>query len=274
MAPAAAPIELRPARFALVEVALPGRGVQPAGVILWDPREGAAALRLRRDFHHIATEEDLEVLVLLEATLEERLSTLGPERFFAWATADLSHSVRISDPEPTMLSRLDRDLMRLYRQHVPATVQRYETHLPVIGLQAAAGGWGAAMSPEALASHAEHWLEVPDDLSLDDQMFLAQVVGRSMEPLIPDGSLCVFRYQPAGSREGRRVLVENLSDYSNRYTVKVYRSARIFDDEGQVSARRVRLEPLNKAFPAWELDPDADDSQVRILGEFLRVLEP
>ncbi len=39
-------------------------------------------------------------------------------------------------------------------------------------------------------------------------MFVAEIAGHSMQPTIPDGSLCVFRYGVAGSREGRLVLVE------------------------------------------------------------------
>ena len=42
-------------------------------------------------------------------------------------------------------------------------------------------------------------------------MFVARIAGRSMEPRIPDGSLCVFRAGVTGSREGRLVLVEYLT---------------------------------------------------------------
>jgi phage repressor protein C with HTH and peptisase S24 domain len=43
-------------------------------------------------------------------------------------------------------------------------------------------------------------------------MFVAQVVGRSMEPLIPDGSLCIFRHGVRGSRQGKRLLIEKFSE--------------------------------------------------------------
>ena len=38
-------------------------------------------------------------------------------------------------------------------------------------------------------------------------MFVAQVRGKSMEPVIPDGAYCLFRPAPQGSRNGLRVLV-------------------------------------------------------------------
>jgi hypothetical protein len=49
-----------------------------------------------------------------------------------------------------------------------------------------------------------------------------------MEPLIPDGSWCLFRPCPAGSREGRIVLVQFASlgagENGGRFTVKKYHS--------------------------------------------------
>jgi hypothetical protein len=49
---------------------------------------------------------------------------------------------------------------------------------------------------------------------------------KTMEPLIPDGSWCLFRPCPAGSREGRIVLVQFASlsagENAGRVTVKKY----------------------------------------------------
>ena len=102
-------------------------------------------------------------------------------------------------------------------------------------------------------------------------MFVAQIAGHSMEPLIPDGSLCVFRRGVTGSREGRLVLVENLESGGNdRYTVKRYQSEKIQHGEEWRHAR-IRLESLNPDYPSWDLDPD--EEKYRILAEFVRVLE-
>ena len=76
-------------------------------------------------------------------------------------------------------------------------------------------------------------------------MFIARIVGRSMEPRIPDGSLCVFRAPVVGSREGRLVLVEALGRGSNdRYTVKRYHSEKTRPPDGSWSQALIRLEPL------------------------------
>jgi hypothetical protein len=107
-------------------------------------------------------------------------------------------------------------------------------------------------------------------------MFVARVAGRSMEPLIPDGSLCIFRTGVAGSRQGRRLLIEKFgeNDFSSRYTIKRYTSVKRQIDAGGEDATwahdMIRLEPLNPAFEAFELGPDG----FRVIAEFIEVLQP
>ena len=97
---------------------------------------------------------------------------------------------------------------------------------------------------------------------------MARIAGRSMEPRIPDGSLCVFRMGVVGSRQGRLVLVEHMGGGANdRYTVKRYRSEK--RDDG--SHASITLESLNPEFESWNLDPEED--RFRILAEFVRVLD-
>ncbi|MFR8553974.1 MAG: S24 family peptidase [Bacteroides cellulosilyticus] len=38
---------------------------------------------------------------------------------------------------------------------------------------------------------------------LNRNMYVVQAVGHSMEPTIHDGDYCVFRSNPAGSRQGK-----------------------------------------------------------------------
>jgi phage repressor protein C with HTH and peptisase S24 domain len=98
-------------------------------------------------------------------------------------------------------------------------------------------------------------------------MFVAEIVGQSMEPTIPDGSLCVFRAGVAGSRSGRLVLAEDRE--ANAYAVKRYKSEK--SDEEVWSHEWIRLEPLNPAHDAWLLKPD--EERYRIIAEFVRVLD-
>lgn len=256
----------RAARYSLLTVELPGQEAVTAGVLLEDPAANLVYIRLRRDWEHFAPEE-AEVLSLLEDDLLARAAQMGAAQFLAQLEDTLSNTVRVSDRRETFVEDFPRALGRLYRQHVHAAAQPFVTHLPRYSLAVAAGPF-----LENRVIEEEAWEEAPPNLHLTPEMFVARIAGRSMEPLIPDQSLCVFRRGVTGSRQGRLVLVEALDQGRNdRYTVKRYRSEKRENEGGEWSHQRIRLEPLNPAFDAWDLDPQED--RYRILAEFVQVLD-
>jgi phage repressor protein C with HTH and peptisase S24 domain len=254
-------------QYSLLVSDLPGRGMQTLGVLLLDAETNTLHIRLRRDWDALASEEDAEVLAALEDDLAAQAREEGGEAVLERLTDWASGSIRVTDRESVMVRNFQRTLGELYRQHVPAQVLRFRTHLPRYSLVVAAGTF--LTNPEDI--EAEHWIEAPPDLRLDDDMFVARVQGQSMEPKIPNGSLCVFRRRVVGSRNGRLVLVRNaeLAD-DNQYTVKRYRSVKVEGEDSMVQTR-IRLESLNPAFPSWDLDEDPEKYQ--IMAEFVRVLE-
>ena len=101
-------------------------------------------------------------------------------------------------------------------------------------------------------------------------MFVGRVVGRSMEPRIPDGSLCVFRKGVVG-RGRANWLVERMgaTDTSSRYTIKKYTSQKHRTGEGEWEHAALRLEPLNKEFEGL----DVKEGEAKVLAQFIQVLE-
>ena len=257
--------ETQTARFSIVVIDLPGGETANAGILLEDPASDRLWIRLRRDWEVIAPEE-AEVLAELEGDLLQKAQETGAARLLETIEDSWSNTVRLSDRRDLMVEDFDRSLARLYREHIHSNVLAFVTHLPRYSLAVAAGRF-----LENREVTAEGWEEAPDDLRLTEQMFVARIAGRSMEPKIPDGSLCVFRSGVSGSRQGRLVLVELLGGGSNdRYTVKRYRSEKRQTAEGW-SHQRIVLEPLNPQFESWELDPEED--RFRIIAEFVRVLD-
>jgi SOS-response transcriptional repressor LexA len=255
------------ANLSILELALPGRDPIAAGVLLQDPLQDRLFLRLRRDWEDIAAEET-EALALLESDLSSKAAELGAASLLAYLEGTLSNFLRISERHAIIVSDFPRDLARLYREHVHSTVREFVTHLPRYSLAVAAGKF-----LENEETTEEGWDEAPPDLKLTGEMFIARIAGRSMEPLIPDGSLCVFRAGVAGSRQGRLVLVEALGRGSNdRHTVKRYRSEKIQNPDGTWSHSRIRLEPLNPEFEPWDLDPQEAEN-LRVVAEFVRILD-
>jgi phage repressor protein C with HTH and peptisase S24 domain len=257
----------KPGEFSLLTAELPGSGAQTVGVLLLDPGTDNLYVRMRRDWEEIASDEDAEVLTELEDDLALKSREMGGTALLQFLEEHASATLRVSDRETVTVRDFDKMLNELYREHVPSHVLRFRTHLPRFSLAVAAGPF--LTNPEDV--QAEEWVETPPDLKLDDDMFIARIQGHSMEPRIPDGSLCVFRRNVVGSRNGRLVLVRNseLAD-DNQYTVKRYRSEKAMSEEGFLQTR-IRLESLNPAYPSWDLDRDEEKYQV--VAEFVRVLE-
>jgi phage repressor protein C with HTH and peptisase S24 domain len=271
---ASAVVNTGAARYSLLMLELPGQESITAGVLLEDPATDRVHIRLRRDWQSIDPDE-AEVLAFLEDDLLADAAEEGAAKFFARLEDTLSNTLRVSDRRETMVEDFPRALARLYREHVRSEAQPFVTHLPRYALAVAAGPFleNPAIEQGGIEESIEEqaWEEAPTGLRLTREMFVAEIVGHSMEPLIPDGSLCVFRRGVTGSRQGRLVLVEALGEAgSDRYTVKRYRSEKRQNDAGEWSHARIRLEPLNPAFEAWDLDPQED--RYRILAEFVQVL--
>jgi SOS-response transcriptional repressor LexA len=253
--------------YVLLEAALPGRAPRNIGVILIDTAEDRGWVRLRGRYDDLAEPDDAEVLDLLEEDLRSKLAENGGEAFLRSLEDSLSNAVRVSGRQSVAVDAFTRVLGRLYNDHVETVpVQPFRTHVPLYSLQAAAGGLG-----EEMQSAAEDWVPAPEGMKLTPDLFVGHVVGESMEPRIPNGSLNLFRYNPVGSRQNKILLIERfgLTDDTARYTVKKYTSKKVYRGEDQWQHEQIRLEPLNPEFEAWDVEPDG----FAVVAEWLRVIE-
>jgi len=105
-------------------------------------------------------------------------------------------------------------------------------------------------------------------------MFVAQVVGRSMEPEVPDGPWCLFTRDVAGSRYGRDLVVQHRDivdpETGGSYTLKRYARPPQQTGDGRPLKGDVPLKPLNPDDESL-LIPEGDD-EVRVIAELLEVL--
>ena len=96
-----------------------------------------------------------------------------------------------------------------------------------------------------------------------------------MEPTIPDGSWCLFRFEPVGSRNGLIVLVESrlVSDPETHqsFTIKRYHSEKERLEGDQWRHKRITLSPDNKAFKDIVLENVSGDD-FHVVAEFIEVL--
>ncbi len=139
----------------------------------------------------------------------------------------------------------------------------------------------AVNSENILGNHEGNLSDTPHarpfnyPFKLGNDMFIAKVVGKSMETIIPDGSYCIFRFERGGSRNGKVVLVESrlVSDPENgKFTVKKYRSEKEYSEEsGQSVHKKIILSPQNKEFKDIILK-NASETDYKVIAEFVAVI--
>ncbi|HTG34983.1 MAG TPA: S24 family peptidase [Thermoanaerobaculia bacterium] len=157
------------------------------------------------------------------------------------------------------------------RRVEPKPEERYVTCVPLVSLKAAAGAFG---DPQHVEENGFEWVSVDARHRLRRGMFVAQVVGQSMEPAIPDGSYCLFAAPVEGTRQGKIVLAQ-LRDTTDpetgqRYTVKRYESEKMKDGDSW-SHTKITLKPLNPDFGPIVLTR-ADQEELQVIAEVVEVL--
>ncbi len=274
--------------FSVLELALPGRDPSPAGVLLYDEESERLGVKLRRDWTQLASaaeleEDDTVLLASVEGEIKRRAAHDGATPTLHWLEESLANVLRLSERHAVASGKLGFEFtlhslyMETMRSVIESAVRPFVTHLPVYALRSAAGPFRVDFDEsDAGAPAPVDWVEAPPHLRLAHGMFVAEVVGDSMLPLIPNGSLCVFRRFGAGSRNNRKVLVEDRSTSGvggAGYTVKIYHSEKVKgeDEAGDWRQNRIWLESLNPDFPPIELDEE--DDRFAIVAEFVSVLE-
>jgi uncharacterized protein len=146
----------------------------------------------------------------------------------------------------------------------------YKAHVPIYDLQAAAGGFSDFQVMEDC-----QWVELPSHINPSEGMFVMQVVGESMNRRIPNGSWCLFKASPGGTRNGKVVLVQHREiedpDHGGEYTVKLYQSEKTFEGGIAVNSKIV-LKPETTAFGYKPMMFNDDSESLVVLGEFLVVV--
>ena len=145
----------------------------------------------------------------------------------------------------------------------------YEKAVPVYDLAVAAGKFSASQSPEPIG-----WMPIQSSRPLEKLMFVARVVGPSMEAAIPNGSWALFRLfavpPPPTALDGKRVVVqlrETDPDTGGQYTLKRWHVTRYGSDGG---VEEIELRPDNTEYKPIRLS--AKDGEIRPVAEFLELV--
>ncbi len=153
-------------------------------------------------------------------------------------------------------------------------VRPYVNAVPLVDLKIAAGGFS---DEQHLLEEGTLWVQLPDEFRMARGIFVAQVVGESMNRRIPNGAWCVFRANPVGTRNGKVVVVEHRDisdpDTGSRLTIKVYESEKVQSDEGAWRHQRIILKPdsTDPRYQSIILRPDQAES-LEVRAELIATL--
>jgi len=153
----------------------------------------------------------------------------------------------------------------------PEDLVPFENAVPLYDLQAAAGPFS-----ELQIIEGNKWVGVPQEIRVSEDLFACKVVGESMNRIIPNGSVCLFRKYSSGSRNGKIVLVQSTeiqdTEMGSGYTVKEYYSKKAINDSGW-EHEAILLKPLSMdaSYQEIELNPNEMES-FNVIGVFERVL--
>lgn len=154
-------------------------------------------------------------------------------------------------------------------------VRPYVNAVPLFDLQIAAGHFSGE---QTVTPDDSTWIALPDPYRIGKDLFVAQVIGESMNRLIPDGAWCLFRANPAGSREGRVVVVQHReisdADTGAHITVKRYHSEKnVSEGHEQWTHTRITLHPhsTQPRYKAIELTKEQAED-LRVVAEFVAVI--
>lgn len=150
----------------------------------------------------------------------------------------------------------------------------FKNCVPLVELKLAAGRFSGEQGYD---EGSVEWVELPPEFRPQEGLFVAQVVGESMNRRIPNGSWCLFRQIRGGTRQGKVVVAQHreISDVETggHFTVKVYESTKAELSDGTWKHTRITLNPDTTASgytPIVLEEREAED--LRIIAELVAVL--
>lgn len=149
--------------------------------------------------------------------------------------------------------------------------QKLTNPIPLYDFYAAAGTFSEMQSNSDFAL-----IEGPEKFDPKNGYFACKIIGESMNRVIPNGSICLFKEYKGGSRNGKIVLVEYRDiqdqDFNSAFTIKVYSSEKEVSDEGWKHTSIVlRPNSFDNSFKNIIINEE-DGPGMRVVGEFIKIL--
>jgi len=119
-------------------------------------------------------------------------------------------------------------------------------------------------------------IECPENIKCKEEYFACRIIGESMNRVIPNGSICMFKPDSGGSRNGKIVLVENRDtqdqDFKSAFTIKTYSSEKEVSEDGWFhTSIQLRPNSFDDKFSNIIVNEE-NGSEMRVVGEFICII--
>jgi type I restriction enzyme R subunit len=171
-----------------------------------------------------------------------------------------------------------------FRKLSPAEVRPFENCVPLYDLKVAAGRFSDEQVVNEVPQEGElenpedyEWVTFSSRVKPSRGLFVAQVVGESMNRRIPSGSWCLFRLDTGGSHQGKVVLAQHRDiqdpELGGQFTLKLYYSEKEQTEDGELRHRRITLSPdsSDPTFVPIVLE-DLEEGELTVIAEIVAVL--
>ena len=259
------------------------------GAVLTRPEKRAPSDKSIRGWKRLASQDPVVARAQTDAIIKNTYRTLMTRgmrgcyvHFTDRETADHFRSrltgMRSEQPMPIAAGRLELQQTPSaglpFPLLTPEEARTAPRAVPLIPLKIAAGSFSESQDlPEGI----ERWVELPEGFTVSPDLFVAQVIGESMNRRIPSGAWCLFRAHPKGTREGKIVLAQHrdISDpeTGGSYTIKLYRSEKKHWEGGEWRHEHITLSPLSTdpSHKPIALSPQ-DGETVAVIAEWIAVI--
>jgi superfamily II DNA or RNA helicase/phage repressor protein C with HTH and peptisase S24 domain len=143
--------------------------------------------------------------------------------------------------------------------------------IPLYNFYAAAGKFSE------MQSEKEYTLIEGPEKSAEKKYFACRIVGESMNRVIPNGSICLFKPYSGGSRSGKILLIEYRDiqdpDFKSAFTIKTYASEKIVKDEfWEHTSIILRPNSFDTSYQNIIITDESAEG-LRVVGEFVGILK-
>ncbi len=149
--------------------------------------------------------------------------------------------------------------------------KEFRNPIPFYDFYAAAGTFSEMQSEKDFIL-----IEGPKNSKPNNDYFACKIIGESMNRVIPNGSICLFKPPTDGTRNGKILLVENRDiqdqDFNSAFTIKTYSSEKEVDE---FSHRHISIVLRPNSFDDSYKNIIINEENaggMRVIGEFVSVL--